>query len=123
MICCNLPQYVLRHQRELVGFVNPGETNNHLIQFEQQVEDNTSEYEPLANSMVVTMVRRLFTHLCYSSSTRWSNGWDSILNIGKHFVFSLSLFFFFFFHPCITAYGLPFLADNSKYVVALSFIY
>ena len=120
MICCNPPQYVLRHQRELVvGFVNLGETNNHLIQFEQQVEGNTSEYEPLANSMVVTMVRRLFTHLCYSSSTQWSNSWDSILNIGKHFVFSLSLSF----HPCMTAYGLPSLADNSKYVAALSFIY
>ena len=43
---CNPPHYVLRHQRELVGFVNLGEMNNHLIQFEQQVEGNTSEYEP-----------------------------------------------------------------------------
>lgn len=48
-----------KHSGELVGFVNLGETNNHLIQFEQQVEGNASEYEPLANSMVVMMVRGL----------------------------------------------------------------
>ena len=52
-----------KHSGELVGFVNLGETNNHLIQFEQQVEGNASEYKPLANSMVVMMVRGLFTHL------------------------------------------------------------
>ena len=52
-----------KHSGELVGFVNLGETNNHLIQFEHQVEGNTGEYEPLANFMVVIMVRGLFTHL------------------------------------------------------------
>ena len=30
---------------------------------------------------------------------------------------------FSLFNPCITVYGLPFLADNSKYVAALSFIF
>ena len=29
----------------------------------------------------------------------------------------------FFFNPCITVYRLPFLADNSKYVAALLFIF
>ena len=52
-----------KHSGELVGFVNLGETNDHLIQFERQVERSTCDYEPLANSMVVIMVRGLFTHL------------------------------------------------------------
>ena len=52
-----------KHSGELVGFVNLGETNNLLIQFEQQVESNTCEHEPLVNSIVVLMARGLFTHL------------------------------------------------------------
>ena len=52
-----------KHSGELVGFVNLGETNNHLLQFEQEMEGSTSEHEPLANSMVVIMVRGLFRHL------------------------------------------------------------
>ena len=52
-----------KHSGELVGFVNLGETNNRLIQFERQVESSTCEHEPLANSIVVLMVRGLFTHL------------------------------------------------------------
>ena len=31
--------------------------------------------------------------------------------------------FFSFFNPCITVYGLPFLADNIKYVAAFSSIF
>lgn len=52
-----------KHSGELVGLVNLGEMNDHLIQFERQVEHSTCDYEPLANSMVVIMVRGLFTHL------------------------------------------------------------
>ena len=52
-----------KHSGELVGFVHLGETNDHLIQFEQRVEGSTCEFEPLANSMVVIMVRGLFTRL------------------------------------------------------------
>ena len=31
-----------------------------------------------------------------------------------------STFFLFIFNPCITVFGLPYLADNSKYVAAFS---
>ena len=48
----------------------------------------------------------------------YPGGVASILNIGKHF--SLS---FFFFNPYVTANGLSSLADNSKYVAALSFVF
>ena len=52
-----------KHSGELIGFVNLGEINSYLLQFEQQLEGRTSEHEPLANSMVVFMVRGLFTRL------------------------------------------------------------
>ena len=34
-----------------------------------------------------------------------------------------STFFSLFFNPCVTAYGLPSLADNSKYMAVLLFIF
>ncbi len=55
-----------KHSGELVGFVNLGETNTHLLQFEQQLVGKESVCEPLAKSMQVFMVRGLFTHLQFA---------------------------------------------------------
>ena len=48
---------------ELVGFINLGAINDHLIQFERRLEGSLNDHEPLADSMVVIMVRGLFTRL------------------------------------------------------------
>ena len=51
-----------KHSGRLVGFVNLGEINNHLLQFEQSLHDQ--EAEPvLAKSMIAFMVKGLFTNL------------------------------------------------------------
>jgi len=49
-----------KHNGELIGFVNLGETNSHLLNFKRQMQD-TNKIKPLANSMVVFYVRGLFT--------------------------------------------------------------
>ena len=51
-----------KHEGKLVGFVNLGEMNNHLHDFESALLGNTKD-RPLANSMLVLMVRGLFSHL------------------------------------------------------------
>ena len=67
-----------KHTGALVGFANLGNINQHLKQFEQSLQgDNITE--PLAKSMLVLMVRGLFTNLqflyaqfpcaCYPSRT------------------------------------------------------
>ena len=48
---------------------------------------------------------------CYVSNTWGSNGEGSILSIVA-LIFPL-----LFFNPCVTVYGLPSYADNSKYNV------
>ena len=51
-----------KHSGRLVGFVNLGEINNHLLQIEQSLHDQ--EVEPVvAKSMIAFMVKRLFTNL------------------------------------------------------------
>ena len=51
-----------KHNGMLVGFENLGDTNNHLIQFEAALSGDTAP-RPLAKSMLVLMVRGLFTSL------------------------------------------------------------
>ena len=51
-----------KHSGMLVGFENLGDTNNHLIRFEAALSDDTVP-RPLAKSMLVLMVRGLFTNL------------------------------------------------------------
>ena len=53
---------------KLVGFSNLGEINNLLLSFERSLESDSSEYPPLANSMMVFMVRGLFTPFRYRST-------------------------------------------------------
>ena len=54
-----------KHNGKLVGFVNLGDTNNHLARFEQLLsEDDDATYKtPLAKSMLVFMVKGIFTAL------------------------------------------------------------
>ena len=47
---------------QVIGFVNLGETNNHLLQFESALSGNSTD-PPLATSMLVFMVRGLFCRL------------------------------------------------------------
>ena len=49
-----------KHVGSLLGFVNLGEVNNHLMRFEGEVVGEEEELQQLANSMVVFMVRALF---------------------------------------------------------------
>ena len=49
-----------KHEGSLLGFVNLGEVNNHLMRFEGEVVGEEEELKQLANSMVVFMVRALF---------------------------------------------------------------
>lgn len=51
-----------KHSGEMIGFVNLGEINNHLMAFEQAVKGEEDD-DTLANSMMVIMVRGLFTPL------------------------------------------------------------
>ncbi len=54
-----------KHSGELIGFANLGEVNEHLLAFEQSLEPDTTllQPEPLARTMLVIMVRGLFTKL------------------------------------------------------------
>lgn len=49
-----------KHEGTLVGFVNLGNTNNHLLQFEAALSGDNSPRQ-LAKSMLVLMVRGLFS--------------------------------------------------------------
>ena len=53
-----------KHQGSLIGFVNLGETNNKLLEFEAALSQE-SKKAPLASSMLVMMVRGLFYKLNY----------------------------------------------------------
>ena len=48
-----------KHEGALVGFVNLGDINNHLLQFESVLSGDGQPHQ-LANSMIVLMVRALF---------------------------------------------------------------
>ena len=51
-----------KHSGELIGFINLGDINSHLLALEQSLTSDSSS-PPLANSMMTFMVRGLFSHL------------------------------------------------------------
>ena len=59
-----------KHDGRLIGFVDLGNINNHLAQFEASINDDsddTNSYAlPLANSIITFMVKGLFTSFQYS---------------------------------------------------------
>ena len=50
----------------MIGFTNLGDINNHLLAFERSVEENRTEGNALAKTMMAFMVRGLFTPLRYA---------------------------------------------------------
>ena len=59
-----------KHDGKLVGFVDLGEVNNHLLAFERSLTDDSSHPEAtLASTMMVFMVRGLFTNLQFQYDT------------------------------------------------------
>lgn len=53
-----------KHSGELVGFMNLGDMNTHFINLQRAAEEGQSEkIRPLAKSLLVVMVRGLFTSL------------------------------------------------------------
>ena len=55
-----------KRTRRMIGFTNLGDINNHLLAFEQSVEENKTEGNVLAKSMMAFMVRGLFTPLRFA---------------------------------------------------------
>ena len=55
-----------KHSGELVGFVNLGDINQHLVAFEQALSGERQPSPPLASTMMVFMVRGLFTKLQFA---------------------------------------------------------
>ena len=47
----------------MIGFTNLGDINTHLLQFEQSLNEGSSNTDTLANSMLVFMVKGLFNSL------------------------------------------------------------
>ena len=53
-----------KHTGKMVGFCNLGDVNNHLLSFERSLGEDDSDVLPvLAKTMMVFMVRGLFTPL------------------------------------------------------------
>jgi hypothetical protein len=52
-----------KHSGRMIGYVDLGEVNNHLLEFEKSIEQDDNASTGLANSMLVMMVRGLFSSL------------------------------------------------------------
>jgi len=61
-----------KHNGSLVGFVNLGDTNNKLLQFENVMCGNGSQQD-VASLMLVFMVRGIFYKLCivFEQGFKW----------------------------------------------------
>ena len=77
LVCLLLDEMYIRedlvynkHTGNLVGFCNLGEVNNHLLAFERSVDADGATHPPLAKTMMVFMVRGLFTPLRFAQSCR-----------------------------------------------------
>ncbi len=55
-----------KHSGALVGFTNLGEINNHLVAYERSLLGDSPTSEPLARTMMVFMVRGLFSKLQFA---------------------------------------------------------
>ena len=54
-----------KHTGRMIGFVELGDINNHLLDFEKYVENESTETMPLASSVMVMMLKGLFTPFRY----------------------------------------------------------
>lgn len=55
-----------KHTGQMIGFANLGDINRHLIDFEQSIVNNTKQSPKFAKTMVVFMVRGLFSKLQFA---------------------------------------------------------
>ena len=58
-----------RHKINHLGLRNLGDTKNQLLQFEKSVSAEEQQEHELAKTMLVLMVRGLFSSLCFHSCT------------------------------------------------------
>ena len=58
-----MPNFI--HTGALTGFSDIGDVNNHLVAFERSLSEDGAPSQPLAKSMLVLMVRGLFSGLQY----------------------------------------------------------
>ena len=54
-----------KHEVKLLGFINLGDTNNQLLQFETLMSGKEQQDHELAKTMLVLMVRGLFSNLSF----------------------------------------------------------
>ena len=54
-----------KHTGTLIGFVNLGDVNNHLMAFERSLDEETQTEPPLAKTIMTFMVRGLLSSLRY----------------------------------------------------------
>ena len=52
-----------KHSGSLIGFVNLGEINNHLLAFEQSLKEDSPLAGTLAKTILTIMVKGIFTSL------------------------------------------------------------
>ena len=82
-----------KHRGELIGFADLGDINNHLLAYEKSLLEPSSTCEPLASTMMVFMVRGLFTklHFAYaqfpcakvSGDLLYDPFWEAVARIEK----------------------------------------
>ena len=57
---------LLQKLGEIIGYINLGDINNHLLELEQSMTKENDRGKPLAKSMLVLMVRGLFSKLQFA---------------------------------------------------------
>ena len=79
-----------KHTGKMIGFVDLGEINNHLLAYERALEQNVTPMEGLASSMFVIMVKGLFTPLRFPYAHFPSSGdllfepfWESVFRLER----------------------------------------
>lgn len=86
-----------KHTGALVGFTNLGEMNEHLQKFEQSLEANDGNtQEPLAKSVLVMMVRGLFSRLQFpyaqfpceavSGDQLYNPFWNAVMRLERYVI-------------------------------------
>jgi len=86
-----------KHTGALVGFTNLGEMNEHLQKFEQSLEANDGNtQEPLAKSVLVMMVRGLFSQLQFpyaqfpceavSGDQLYNPFWNAVMRLERYVI-------------------------------------
>ena len=106
--------HIHKHSGRLGGFVNLGEINNYLLQFEQSLNDEKAE-PVLANSVIAFMVKGLFTNLRFLmlSFHHWGTNFFSILansfsleriSFKVHFHDKIIIYLQYYLHVCVGYY-------------------